>query len=220
MYRRSFIAGPVAGIAFGTSGCLHGSDDDVRGDDDGGDSTPDGDGYPEADQEGDGSAEEADGQTADADADADGDAGGETADDSAEDTGEVGDDVDGVLSVPASGDNYETLTYEVTEVDEYIFQQVGYTHNAGSYTLNGKLMVGENDCFTSGLTDITVTGELLEVWIQPVERDGAAESCSGPIVEHQFEVRLDYTVPGSVDRILIKADDYEDGEITVYDSAD
>lgn len=117
---------------------------------------------------------------------------------------------------PREGEDYRNLSYEITEEGEDVSGTVGSIYNTGNYTLMGSLTVGPADCNTSDVVEMAVSEELAEVLVAPVGRDDAPAECSDAVVEHAFQVTFESEFNAS--RILLKADDYEDGEVVVYDS--
>lgn len=119
---------------------------------------------------------------------------------------------------PRSGQNYGNLTYEITEVDDDVQGAVGHSFRFGTYELFGSFTVGPEDCYTSAVVEVSVSEEVAEVLVAPIEKDDAPQECRGTVVEHGFKVAFESEI--TAQKFLIKAIDNEGDEITVYDSTE
>lgn len=147
-------------------------------------------------------------------------AGCSSGDDGGDDDGDGSDETEETetpVTAPSSGENYENLTYTIDESGEEVSRSSGYSRSMDEYNFFGYLTVGPEDCYTSGVTDVSITEELAEVRVAPVEKDDAPEECSGTVVQHRFTVSM--TIPEvDPERRVVIVEDHEDGEKTLYDS--
>lgn len=115
---------------------------------------------------------------------------------------------------------YENLTYEIDDVGRDLLEVSGHgVYLEREYQLTGHLTVGPEDCYTSDIESVEVTADRLEVTVTPVELEDRPTECTGDVVEHEFTVALEITEVHP-DRYVLVVDDYEDGLVTVHDTAD
>jgi hypothetical protein len=151
-----------------------------------------------------------------------GELGNENGSENGNDTGEEAGGDSGTGSGPdATPENnrsrsYRDLSYEITGEGEDLRTGSGLVRGGNNFSLSGSFTVGPEDCFTSDILSISVADGVVDVLVGPVERDDAPEECTGTVIDHGFEVSFRSSV--DPDYYLIRAEDYEEGEVVVYDS--